>query len=456
MKNIFILLKIFVLIIVNQAYSQNYGETDQAETGIFNGNYQYFPYAKVYLTYWYPSNTFPLLPDSTIYPAAAIIGDTLYVQKPEWTGGTTYSSSNIIKYRILLQGGGSWINSASLPAAKVGGSMTACNGKLYFIGGDNSNITLTGSNTVYEYSPSTGVWTTKAPMPVPLSAHGSVCWGDSVIFVIGGPYNGSATNLNVYYYRPVSNTWGTIANSLPSGQGRRTFSMGIYQNKIIIAGGYGSGWIKNVYIGTIGSSASVITWAAAPDLPLAVPYTGLARAGGTACNGYFFVVAGQYSSGFRSDSTLIYQFSSNTWVSIVDNKPHFGDNIFNGVASRIEANDTVKVYSPGIYKGSSIGGTRFFDVLKFKVTPDGVSQIKADDRLTVFPNPTDGIINITTASEQAETYTLEIINSQGTILLKTTFTEKRLIINLDAYPKGIYYIKIYSKYQVNTEKIVLL
>jgi len=37
---------------------------------------------------WYPNNTFPLLLDSTIYAASAIIGDTIYVQKPEWTGNT--------------------------------------------------------------------------------------------------------------------------------------------------------------------------------------------------------------------------------------------------------------------------------------------------------------------------------------------------------------------------------
>jgi len=317
---------------------------------------------------WYPNNTFPLLLDSTIYAASAIIGDTIYVQKPEWTGNTSYASTNVIKYKINAQGGGSWINGHSMPKDRIAGSMTACNGKLYYIGGDSLVFASGGgrsTNTVFEYDPITGVWTTKAPMPIKRTAHGAVCWGDSVIYVIGGPYSNSTDSLNIYYYRPATNTWGTIHNSLPSGQGRRTFSIGIYQNKIIIAGGYNSNSsLKNVYIGTIGADATQITWTTAPVMPTLSGYR-LARAGGTAINGYFFVVAGQYSSGYRSDSTMVYEFSSNTWLNSIDNKPNKGDNIYNAVVSRVEAGDTIQIYVPGVYGGSAIGGTRTFDVLKY-------------------------------------------------------------------------------------------
>jgi hypothetical protein len=455
MKKFLLLFLVFTSISSSQVVSQNTGETDSPDINLANSGSSLFPYSKAITAGWYPANTFPLLPDSTIYPAAAIIGDTIYVQKPEWTGSSTYASSNVIKYRINRYGGGGWSNAASLPLAKVGGSMTACNGKLYFIGGDNSNITLTGTNTVYEYSPATGVWTTKAPMPAALAAHSSVCWGDSVIFVIGGPYNSSATNLNVYFYRPASNTWGTITNSLPSGQGRRTFSAGIYQNKIIIGGGYGSVWLKNVFVGTIGSNASQITWVAAPDLPIAASYTGLARAGGTAVNDFFFVVAGQYSSGFRSDSTLIYQFSTNSWVSVIDNKPFNGDNIFNGVVSRIELNDTIQVYSPGIYRGATIGGTRVFDVFKFKFTPDGISVFDKQPQLKLFPNPSSGIININTGQQSFSAYTMEIINNQGQIVYSSNVTKEDMQIELGDLPKGIYIIKIQNAYILKTQKLIL-
>lgn len=394
MKTIKLLFAIILLILCSNSFSQNL-EEDPIEVNYVTTNSKSILVDLDTIGSWYPANTFPLLTDSTIYPAAAIIGDTIYVQKPEWTGTTNYASSNIIKYKINHYGGGSWTNGASMPKARIAGSMTACNGKLYYIGGDSVTFTSGGSrmsNTVFEYNPSTGVWTTKATMPVKLTTHGAVCWGDSVIFVIGGPNNNSGTNLNVYYYRPASDSWGTITNSLPTGQGRRTFSIGIYQNKIIIAGGYNTAYLKSTYIGTIGTDASQLTWTIGPDLPLATQYTGLARAGGTVSNGKFFVVAGQYSSGYRSDSTLVYDFASNSWVTVIDNKPFYGDNIFNGVVSRIETTDTIQVYVPGLYRGATIGGTRIFDVLQYPLPSSagsisGATEVCQGDNSIVYTVP---------------------------------------------------------------------
>jgi len=297
---------------------------------------------------WCPTGTYPDLPAATYFQEARWLGDTLYVHTPSTTGGPT---TTIIKYTT----GGSWTTGVPLPAALVGGAMTVCNGKLYFLGGGATAINTGPVNTVYEYNPVVGNWVTKAPMPVALSGHGAVSWGDSVIFVVGGPYTGSGTNLNVHYYRVATNTWGTITGSLPSGQGRRTFGLGISGNKIIMSAGFNTAFLKSTYVGTIGSSASQITWAAAPDVPTI--YTGLSRPGANAIDKYFFLVCGERGGpGGYYDTTHVFDVQLNSWVDIVNNKPIKMSNIFNGVAPRLHG-DTIKVYVPGGYGNATGSGT---------------------------------------------------------------------------------------------------
>ena len=296
---------------------------------------------------WCPSGTFPNLPAVTYFQEAVWLGDTLYVHTPSTTGTPT---TTILKYTV----GGSWTTGVSLPVALAGGAMVTAQGKLYFIGGAVTSVTTGPVNTVYEYNPATGVWTTMASMPAALSGHGAVVWGDSVIFVVGGPWTGSGTNLAVHYYRISTNTWGTITNSLPSGQGRRSFGLGISGNKIIVSSGFNTAFLKSTWIGTIGSDASQITWTAAPDVPTI--YLGLSRPGATAIGKYFFLVNGERAgAGGYYDTTHVMDVELGQWIDIINNKPVKMSNIWNGVAPRLHG-DTIKVYVPGGY-GSLTGAT---------------------------------------------------------------------------------------------------
>jgi hypothetical protein len=149
-----------------------------------------------YFTQWCPLATLPNLPVGTFYNAVAWLGDTLYSQSPDAAG-----TAAVTVYRYKW--GGTWTTGVPLPVAKEGGTLTACGGKLYYIGGSSS--VATGSTDTYEYTPSTGTWVLKAPMPAALSGHGTVAWGDSVLFVISG--NWAAPSTSCYAYRPASNTW---------------------------------------------------------------------------------------------------------------------------------------------------------------------------------------------------------------------------------------------------------
>ncbi len=339
---------------------------------------------------WYPTGSYPDLPAVTYFQASAWLGDTLYVHTPSTAGGI---APTIIKYTL----GGSWTTGTPLPVSIVGGVLVACNGKLYYVGGSTVAINGTATNTLYEYTPATGAWVTKAVMPAVLAGHGAVAWGDSVIYVVGGPYTGSGTNLNIHYYRIATDTWATITNSLPAGQGRRTFALGLTGNKIIMSSGFNTAFLKTTWIGTIGSDASQVTWSAAPDVP--TTWAGLSRPGGTAIGDYFFVVNGERAgAGGYYDTTHVYQISTNSWVDIINNIPFKMSNIFNAVASKM-VNDTIKLFIPGGY-GSLTGATPGAATNQFNVAECGALVIPVE--LVSFSASSKGndvVLNWTTASE---------------------------------------------------------
>lgn len=299
---------------------------------------------------WCPPGMFPDVPQVAYFAASEWLGDTLYVQVPTTTGS---ASTTVYKYTY----GGSWTTGVPLPIALVGGSLTACNGKLYYFGGSTTTIS-TGTTSAYSYDPTTGAWTAVAPLPAALSAHNAVAWGDSVIFIVGGPYTGSGTNLNVHYYRVATNTWGTITNSLPAGQGRRTFAMGLVNgNEIMIGAGYNTAYLKSVYKGTIGSNATQLTWTQMPNVPTG--YAGLSRPGGTGIFKYFFVVGGERSGGGYHDTAYVFDATSNSWVDVIAPKPFPTSNIFHQVTATA-FDDSIRLFVPGGYTGTAFAN---FDVV---------------------------------------------------------------------------------------------
>jgi len=290
---------------------------------------------------WCPLPTYPNMPAATYFNSAAWLGDTLYVQTPSTAGA---GATTIYRYTW----NGTWSTGVPCLVAVAGASLTACSGKLYLIGGGASITTGTTNNQ--EYDPATGIWTARAPLPAALSAHGSVNWGDSVIFIVGGPYTGAGTNLAVHYYRPASNTWGTIASSLPSGQGRRTFACGLTAgNKIVISAGFNTAYLNSTYVGTIGSDATSITWVAGANCPQA-----LSRPAGIGYGNTFFVDGGDTNgTAVKNTNVYVYDVGGNAWFTQILNNPNPVSNHMNSLTARC-INDTVRLFQPGGYTGAAV------------------------------------------------------------------------------------------------------
>lgn len=402
-----------------------------------------------YSSTWCALNTYPNIPVATYFQCADWVGDTLYVSAPP-AGAAT----NVI-YRYTL--GGSWTIGVPMPTAKVGGALTAVGGKLYYTGGGASTIT-TPSTDVYEYTPSTGTWVTKAPLPVALAGHGAGNWGDSVLFVAGGPYTGPSAN--VYYYRPASNTWGT---SSPFTGARRTFGFGISGNKMFVCAGYsGSAFIKTFQIGTIGSNASTITWAAGPDVP--TTESGLSRPGGVAINNLFYLIGGERgtSTGY-SNITYVWNIPGNSWLVTTPLKPTAMSNIFNGCAAKC-VNDTAKIFVPGGYTGA---GSQSFEVLGcgpnlLVGVNDPASQLPSVYSLSQnYPNPFNPSTKISFALPQAgnvKIVVFDLLGREVEVLVNEFRTAGNHTVDFNAasLASGVYFYKIEAGDFTATKKMLLI
>jgi hypothetical protein len=411
------------------------------------------PICTLYSSQWCPANTFPDVPVAVYFNASAWIGDTMYVQCPTTSGA---GANTIRRYTY----GGTWTTGVPLPADKVGGTLTACGGKLYYIGGGTSSIT-TGTTDVYSYDPSTGIWTTKAPLPAALAAHGAECWGDSVIFVYGGPYTGSATNLNVHYYRVGSNTWGTIPNSIPSGQGRRTFAHGISGNKLFMAAGYNTTYLQSFYIGTVGSDASQITWAAGPNVPSSV---GVSRPGGAAYENYFYVISGELSGGGYGAGAYVWQVNANSWYTPGINPIPLGRSNISSAVTTHCVNDTVRLFIPGGYNGTA--GITDFDAIACGPLFTGNTGISSNlpsvySLSQNYPNPFNPTTKISFALPKAGNVRIVVYDLLGreiAVLVNEFKTTGNHSVDFDAsnLASGVYLYRMESGTFTDSKKMLLI
>jgi len=78
----------------------------------------------------------------------------------------------------------------------------------------------------------------------------------------------------------------------------------------------------------------------------------------------------------------------------------------------------------------------------------------SDAGISIYPNPTDGVVNID-FSEIIDMWKVTITDISGKQMLEITELFKQNRIDLTQYSKGVYFIKIKTNHKVYVEKIVL-
>jgi len=84
-------------------------------------------------------------------------------------------------------------------------------------------------------------------------------------------------------------------------------------------------------------------------------------------------------------------------------------------------------------------------------TNTGININFSNENIKIYPNPTNGIVNIQGKNIQE----IELINSRGQIIKQMEFEEGRLIIDLSQQPKGIYFVKATVDNSIVIKKIVI-
>ena len=94
-----------------------------------------------------------------------------------------------------------------------------------------------------------------------------------------------------------------------------------------------------------------------------------------------------------------------------------------------------------VWKINELESYPYFQWQEFAPVPYGIAQI-SENSLRIYPNPTSGIVMI----ECEPNSLLQIYNLSGKMIYQTTSVAKKEIIDLGAYPAGMYLIKVGNQY----------
>ena len=162
--------------------------------------------------------------------ATAVIGGKLYV-----AGGTASGYANFADLEIYDPLADSWSVGASLPNQLTSAGGVGFNGKFYVFGGyagpSAYNNQITGSVQIYD--PVLNAWITGTPMP---TARASMAVGviNGKLYIVGGVDSNGSTESSVVVYDPITDKWSTATDE-PTP--RAVPAAAVVDDQLFVAGG---------------------------------------------------------------------------------------------------------------------------------------------------------------------------------------------------------------------------
>ncbi len=125
--------------------------------------------------------------------------------------------------------------------------------------------------------------------------------------------------------------------------------------------------------------------------------------------------------------------------------------IDNGVNGNV--NRSLNLTGESSFEFSTLGN-EMQDRFEILFVPKSVANLITQNLgLVVYPNPSEGIINIMTAENQ--TYKIDVMSPDGKIVEHTESKDRYTRIDLSGNPKGIYIVRVYNDEFDKTIKLVL-
>ncbi len=185
------------------------------------------------------------------------IDGRIYVGGGEISGGTATNILQIYNTQTKV-----WSSGASMATTrKQFQAVAAPNGLIYSIGGMTSASVATA--TVEAYNITANNWTPRASLPVAVTVFGATLGPDGLIYVFGGSNsytnNGAPFYNTVYSYDPVSNTWYTNSQNLPTTRRELSAATSSYNNRMYVMGGANGTYLNTNEEATIANGHITIT-----------------------------------------------------------------------------------------------------------------------------------------------------------------------------------------------------
>lgn len=175
------------------------------------------------------------------------------------------------------------------------------NGKVLLTGGSTTGNVVT--NSVEIYDPSTGVFTTVAPMNMARTTFDAIVLHDGRVLVVGGN-DGTANRANCEIYDPTANTW-TVANPFPQPTACLRLAM-LGSGKVLAYSNDDGSGFGSAYCALFDPATG--NWTATGSLGSAREW-----AGGTLLSNGKVIAAGGY---MFSSAVELYDPISATWSSL--------------------------------------------------------------------------------------------------------------------------------------------
>lgn len=225
--------------------------------------------------------------------AGAAVGDRIYL-----AGGFSEAGGGARDLQIYAPSTNSWTAGARLPVGLHHPNVGAAGGKLYVLGGCDharkpdpmpNNSPWLGSHHAFEYDPAQDKWRTLKPLPRSSAAGGVAYWGGRLYLIGGVDTNGIVLDL-VQEYDPATETWRERAR-MPIA--REHIGVAVLDSLIYVVAGRENG-LGGVSLKTFQAyDPSRNLWHTLPELPTA--RSGLALA---AAKGRLYALGGEWPGVF--------------------------------------------------------------------------------------------------------------------------------------------------------------
>ncbi len=85
----------------------------------------------------------------------------------------------------------------------------------------------------------------------------------------------------------------------------------------------------------------------------------------------------------------------------------------------------------------------------------GIDELLSKANIAVYPNPTEGILNVKLNGYKSEVISIRIFNSKGQVVLTDEILKSSSEFNLTDLPKGVYIVELQNGTKTSDSKIVL-